>query len=215
MLAASVLLMSCEPGAWEEPAIPRTATVCGVDESGSIRPELRAAAREACVRTLQRLEAGWTEVRSINQRSLTNEQSLVRLERHPASCPNNFSARCRAAVVRDSLAYARALDAAVARVREPPAALSRQTDIVGFLAAATQALEADPDAAGTIVMATDLDETVHRRADLDLAGAAIEVWLQQPEDPAAAERRRAEFAAAMRAAGASAVSFYPLPAHWK
>lgn len=208
MLAACVLFVACEPGAWEDPAAARTATVCGVDDSGSIHRELRGAVHDVCVMELERLQAGWVEVRSIGRSSYA-DGLIARLERSPVNCPNRFSADCRRAAVRESGSFARRLHAAVGRVREFPEKAADATDLSGFLAAAGEALAADPDASHRTVLATDLEGTVKRVFDLRLEGT-IEVWMQLPDDPAVAERRRTTFTEQVLAAGARKVLFRPL-----
>jgi hypothetical protein len=179
-----------------------------VDDSGSIHRDLRGAVRDVCLIELQRLQAGWVEVRSIGRSSYA-DGLIARLERSPVNCPNRFSTDCRRAAVRESGSFARRLQAAVGRVREFPEKAADATDLSGFLAAAGEALAADPDASHRTVLATDLEGTVKRVFDLRLDGT-IEVWMQLPDDPAVAERRRTTFTEQVLAAGARQVLFRPL-----
>jgi hypothetical protein len=213
---AVVLLLLCLPSAcdraqWTEPRPATSAVVCGIDLSGSIRQGLRSAVRQVCIDELDKLVAGWVEVRAVASESYRNEALISRLEQDTMSCANPFSSRCRHRMNREQAGLLEARQRAVERILAAPPSLPGATDLFGFLAAASELLSADTLATRKrIVLASDLEDTAHRTAELDLRGIEIEIWMQLPPNPAEAEKRRAVFVETLTSAGARYVRFRPL-----
>lgn len=210
LLLALLALAACDSTLWQQPRIERTGTVCGMDESGSMRADLRAAVREVCAAELGRGRHGWVEVRSISDESYANESLVVRSERRVRACPNPFDSGCRKSAQRDAVVASRSMKAAIARVLEARDVDSRGTDIYGFLDAAAEELHDDSTLTRRrIVLATDVEDTAHHGVG-DLSGIEVEVYLQLPPSPRRAEVLRKAFRDEVMAAGATAVRFHTL-----
>lgn len=216
LLVGCLALSACEPSLWVETPAPEVTTVCLIDVSGSMRPALRQAAREVCVREIETAPPGQVIVRVIDSESAVNEAEVTRV-RIPSdqACGNPFSPNCFEEGRSRSAELARLRDEAIARVRSIPWHVHGSTDLVGALAASGDALAqgaGEPEQTRRIVIVSDLEDTARRSADLTglLTGVEVISHVQTAPSPAISRRRSDEFARLCAEAGATSVLIVPL-----
>lgn len=199
-----------DPGAGSDGG--RTLLAVGIDRSGSIR--LRDEAVQRVSELIESLQSGRVTVRWISAASYRAEETILDVELStPTACTNPYAPRCRGERAQRLRIDRARRDSALAVLRNATAGTAHATDIVGFLAAASDWLEAaGPEARHVVALATDLEDTAGRRVDgLDLRNVqTILVWQQADDDPSRAYRRRSWFDEIVRAAGANAPRYLPL-----
>ena len=200
-LAVAVLAASI---AVAQPAHARRVIVFGLDETGSYNQRERGVA--AVCRIVAEMQLGDVlYVRRVTDSSYLDNAAILRLVVPDAGVEpkNKFDPRARA-LWKDRLrqtqeAKAKAMDVLqrLARVQSP------KTDVWGFFAAAADRIAAECGRPGgtdlfVVIIASDMRDNVNRKAVFDLHGARVLVTaFQNPADPAAAAKTRAQWTTAL------------------
>jgi hypothetical protein len=216
LLVGCMALNACDRSLWVETPAPEVTTVCLIDVSGSMRPALREAAREVCVREIESAPPGLVIVRLINDESAVNEAEIARVRiSSDQGCDNPFSPNCFEEARSRRAELARLRSDAIARVRSIRWHIHGSTDLVGALAASGDALAQGPGEPGQtrrLVIVSDLEDTARRSADLTgrLTGVDVISHVQTVPSPALSRRRSDDFARLCAEAGATSVRVLPL-----
>lgn len=186
-------------------------TVCGVDRSGSTFSLVEAGLR-VCAEIIARAQPGdEVVIRWISDVSFRATEQVLRVRVPEASraCANPLNARCRAAEDASAtriLAVKREAVRQLMTMRTRPAP---RTDIAGFLQAASDLLATAPvGATRTLVLATDLEDTLGQSTELGLGGVqVVVVAMQVSGNLSRALLMRRRWRESLTAAGAAGVEF--------
>lgn len=216
LFAGCLALSACDRSLWVETPMPEVTTVCLIDVSGSMRPALRQAAREVCVREIDSAPPGQVIVRILDGASAVNEAEVSRVTvPSDGSCKNPFAPTCFEEQQSRDAQLARVRAEAITRVRSIPSRLNGSTDLVGALVAAGATLAPGSEQLERVrrlIVVSDLEDTAGRSAELTglLTGVEVVAFLQTAPDPALSRRRSDEFARLCAEAGATSVLIAPL-----
>jgi len=185
--------------------------VMGMDATGSYA--IWEQAKAIAIRVIYHLQPGdILYLRKITDKSYSHSCHVLRLELPGRDAPdhhNPFDRRAkreRKAAIVENLSRKKA---AIEMVKALRSANAPHTDILGFLAVATEKFEVTGQGFDKfVVMATDLQDNVNYQPELNLAGAHTAVLGFQPmADPAATRKFKTQWSEYLKKAGASRTTF--------